>query len=217
MSTTPKQGRSSLKVDGARLDGITRGPLPGSRKVYQQGALHPGVRVPMREISQTPTRHGHGADAAPTPNPPVYVYDPSGPYTDPDAHIDLREGLAPLRAEWIAARGDTELLTGITSAYGRQREEDPRLTGLRFGHRRAPRVARAGAAVTQLAYARRGIVTPEMEYVALRENLRNEASLSAQHPGQAFGAAIPKVITPEFVRDEVARGRGPPRCGRTRA
>ncbi|GEN11484.1 hydroxymethylpyrimidine synthase [Myxococcus fulvus] len=197
----------SLKVDGKVLEGISRGPLPASRKVYVSGVLHPDVRVPLREISQTPTRHGHGPDAQQTPNPAVHVYDSSGPYTDPEADIDLARGLAATRETWIQARGDTRELEGITSEYGLQREADPRLAGLRFGHRRKPRVARAGSNVTQLHYARRGVITPEMEYVALRENLRVEASLAAQHPGHAWGAAIPRVITPEFVRDEVARGR----------
>ncbi|WP_084737685.1 phosphomethylpyrimidine synthase ThiC [Cystobacter ferrugineus] len=199
----------SLKVDGEMLQGITRGPLPASRKVYVSGVLNPELRVPLREISQTPTRHGHGPDAKETPNPSVFVYDSSGPYTDPDARIDLRRGLPPVRAEWIERRGDTQALPGISSEYGRAREADPRLAGLRFAHRRAPRVAKAGANVTQLRYARRGIITPEMEFVALRENLKRQtaAELSHQHPGHSWGAAIPRDITPEFVRDEVARGR----------
>jgi phosphomethylpyrimidine synthase len=194
-------------VDGKVLEGITRGPLPASRKVYVPGERYPELRVPMREISQTSTRHGHGPEARVTPNPPVRVYDSSGPYTDPDARIDLREGLPPLRAGWIEARADTEALPGVSSEYGRAREADPRLAGLRFAHRRKPRVARRGANVTQLHYARKGVITPEMEFVAVRENLKVEAALAAQHPGQSWGAAIPRRITPEFVRDEVARGR----------
>ncbi|MCE9670448.1 phosphomethylpyrimidine synthase ThiC [Myxococcus stipitatus] len=197
----------SLKVDGKALEGISRGPLPASHKVYVSGVLHPELRVPMREIRQTPTRLGHGAEAKETPNPSVYVYDSSGPYTDPAADIDLRRGLPALREAWILRRDDSVELGGITSRYGQEREADPRLAGLRFGHRRKPRVARAGGNVTQLHYARKGVITPEMEYVALRENLRRDAALSAQHPGQAWGAAIPREITPEFVRDEVARGR----------
>ena len=118
-----------------------------------------------------------------TQNPPVYVYDSSGPYTDPDARIELKEGLAPIRASWISARGDTEELPGITSEYGRLRESDPRLAGLRFSHRRKPRVAKAGHNVTQLHYARKGIITPEMEFVAIRENLAGGGTASAQHPG----------------------------------
>jgi phosphomethylpyrimidine synthase len=200
----------SLKVDGKVLEGITRGPLPASRKVYVSGERHPDVRVPMREITQTSTRHGHGPDAQVTPNPSILVYDSSGPYTDPEATLDLRAGLPAVRSEWIHRRGDVEELPGITSEYGRARESDPRLTGLRFGHRRKPLVAKPGANVTQLHYARKGIITPEMEFVAVRENLQREAlaaDLSRQHPGQSWGAAIPREITPEFVRDEVARGR----------
>ncbi|WIG97732.1 phosphomethylpyrimidine synthase ThiC [Myxococcus sp. SDU36] len=197
----------SLKVDGKVLEGVSRGPLPASRKVYVPGVLHPDLRVPLREISQTPTRHGHGPDAKETANPPVHVYDSSGPYTDPAAELDLRQGLPALRESWILGRNDTEALSGVSSEYGRAREVDPRLAGLRFAHRRAPRVAKSGANVTQLHYARKGIITPEMEYVALRENLQVEAALAAQHPGQSWGAAIPRVMTPEFVRDEIARGR----------
>jgi phosphomethylpyrimidine synthase len=158
------------------------------------------------------------------PNPPVFVYDTSGPYTDPEARIDIRKGLPALRAPWIAERGDTEVLAGPTSGYGRERLADPKLAELRFDLHRAPRRARAGANVTQMHYARRGIVTPEMEYIAIRENLRRDeyiASLKAagptgermakllarQHRGESFGAALPERITPEFVRDEVARGR----------
>ncbi|MCI0673715.1 MAG: phosphomethylpyrimidine synthase ThiC [Myxococcaceae bacterium] len=194
-----------LHVDEQVLTGITHGPLPASRKVYVAGMLHPSVRVPMREIAQTPTRTAGGVLRE---NPPVVVYDTSGPYTDPQARIDLRQGLSrQTREEWLAARGDTETLTGTSSAFGRERESDPRLAGLRFPHLRSPRRARTGANVTQMHYARRGIITPEMEAVALREALRVEAAYAAQHPGQSFGASIPRAITPEFVRDEVARGR----------
>ncbi|MBF5044161.1 phosphomethylpyrimidine synthase ThiC [Aggregicoccus sp. 17bor-14] len=202
-----KGASRSLRVDGSVLEGISRGPLPGSRKVYVPGVLHPEVRVPLREISQTPTRHHGQAQEAGTPNPPVYVYDSSGPYTDPAAPIDLRAGLPALREPWILARKDTEALAGVSSEYGRAREADPRLNGLRFAHRRAPRVARAGSNVSQMHYARKGIITPEMEFVALRENQRLDASLAAQHPGHSWGASIPRTITPEFVRDEIARGR----------
>ncbi|WP_163993022.1 phosphomethylpyrimidine synthase ThiC [Pyxidicoccus caerfyrddinensis] len=197
----------SLKVDGKVLEGISRGALPASRKVYVSGTVHPDLRVPLREISQTPTRHGHGPDAKETSNPPVHVYDSSGPYTDPSAPIDVRQGLPSVRESWIVGRGDTEELPGISSEYGRVREADPRLNGLRFSHRRKPRVAKKGGNVSQLHYARRGLITPEMEYVAIRENLKVEAALSAQHPGHSWGASIPRMITPEFVRDEVARGR----------
>ena len=186
-------------------ESVTR-PIPGSRKIFVDGA-QPGVRVPMREIAlaRTPTLFG-GED-----NPPVTVYDTSGPYTDPDARIDLAAGLAPLRASWIEARGDSEQLPGLSSEFGRAREHDPKLDAVRFPNRALPRRAKAGANVTQMHYAKRGIVTPEMEFVAIRENQRleavREAHLLKQHPGEHFGANIQTLITPEFVRDEIARGR----------
>jgi phosphomethylpyrimidine synthase len=200
-------GSQKLTVDAAALAGITQGPLPASQKVYLQGTLHPDVRVPVREISQTPTRLGHGPAAEETANPPVRVYDASGPYTDPAACIDLRAGLPASRRGWTLDRGDVEERGRLGSLTARMHEEDARLAGLRFPHRRRPLVAKPGRNVTQLHYARAGVVTPEMEAVALRENLRAEASLSAQHPGQSLGAAIPREITPDFVRAEVARGR----------
>jgi phosphomethylpyrimidine synthase len=197
---------SELVRQAERLSADVTRPIAGSRKVHVDGAL-PGVRVPMREIAltRTPTLFG-GED-----NPPLTVYDTSGPYTDPDARIDLAAGLAALRAGWIAARGDTEALDGVTSEFGRARERDARLDAVRFPARTHPRRARAGANVTQMHYARRGIVTPEMEFVAIRENQRLEqvrdAGLLAQHAGQSFGASLPSRMTPEFVRDEIARGR----------
>jgi phosphomethylpyrimidine synthase len=200
-------GSQKLTVDAEALAGITTGPLPASRKVYLQGELHPAVRVPVREISQTPTRLGHGPDATETPNPPLRVYDASGPYTDPEARIDLRAGLSASRRPWTLARGDVEERSRLTSLTARMHEEDSRLAGLRFPHRRRPLVAKPGRNVTQLHYARKGLITEEMEAVALRESLRAEATLEAQHPGQSFGAAIPREITAEFVRAEVARGR----------
>jgi len=204
MVANPKFLAATAQVDNAAVK-----PLPNSKKVYIQGS-RPDIRVPMREISQADTLvHGSGNSAA-EKNPPIYVYDTSGPYTDPQVRIDIRSGLAPLRARWIEERGDTESLSGPTSGYGRERLTDSKLTEMRFNLKRAPRRAKPGANVTQMHYARRGMVTPEMEYIAIRENQRLEAypeSLSRQHPGQSFGAATPKVITPEFVRDEVARGR----------
>jgi len=193
-----------LRVDEAALKGISRGPLPGSRKVHVPGTQHPFLRVPMREIALSPTRHGDGPTARLEANAPVTVYDTSGPYTDPEARIDLERGLPPIRVEWIGARGDTVELERVSSEYGRKREEDPRLDGLRFGHRRRPHVAKPGGNVTQLHYARKGIVTPEMEFIAIRERQRADA---LQHAGESYGATIPREITPEFVRDEVARGR----------
>ncbi|GAB3734610.1 phosphomethylpyrimidine synthase ThiC [Luteimonas pelagia] len=197
---------SDLVRQAERLSADVTRPIAGSRKVHVDGA-QPGVRVPMREIAltRTPTLFG-GED-----NPPLTVYDTSGPYTDPDARIDLAAGLAALRAGWIEARGDTEALDGVTSEFGRARERDARLDAVRFPARTHPRRARAGANVTQMHYARRGIVTPEMEFVAIRENQRLEqvrdAGLLAQHAGQSFGASLPSRMTPEFVRDEIARGR----------
>ena len=194
----------------AELSAAATRPFPNSRKIYLTGS-RPDLRVPLREIAQQPTPTGFGIEA----NPPVPVYDSSGPYTDPAATIDLLAGLPSVRAGWIEERGDTERLAGPTSAYGRARADDPALASLRFEHLRIPRRAKAGANVTQMHYARRGIVTPEMEYIALRESLRlrelredlRYTKLLRQHRGQSFGAAIPDEITPEFVRDEVARGR----------
>jgi phosphomethylpyrimidine synthase len=193
-----------------RLSGEITRPFPNSRKVFVQGA-RPDIRVPMREVSQAPTQASMGAEE----NPPITVYDTSGPYTDPDARIDLMKGLPALREAWIEVRGDTERLDGPSSEFGRARASDPELASLRFEHIRAPRRARAGLNVTQMHYARRSVITPEMEFVAIRENCRLEemradpryAKLLRQHPGQPFGARIPEVITPEFVRDEVAAGR----------
>jgi phosphomethylpyrimidine synthase len=193
----------------ATVDEAAVKPLPNSRKVYVQGSM-PDIQVPMREIRQTDTMTGNGVEK----NPPIWVYDTSGPYTDPAAHIDIRSGLSPLREPWIEARGDTELMQGLSSAYGRARLQDTRLTEMRFNLQRQPRRAAAGRNVTQMHYARQGIVTPEMEFIAIRENQRYEMFdsgshelLTRQHAGQHFGAVLPGRITPEFVRDEVARGR----------
>jgi phosphomethylpyrimidine synthase len=200
MIANPKFLNATARVDEAALK-----PFPKSRKVYVTGS-RPDIRVPMREIVQSDTPASFGAER----NPPIYVYDTSGPYTDPEKKIDIRRGLEPLRLPWILERGDTEELPGPSSRYGRERAADPKLAHLRFELARKPRRAKPGMNVTQMHYARRGIVTPEMEFVAIRENQRIEALselLRRQHPGESFGAAIPKVITPEFVRDEVARGR----------
>ncbi|MDF3030485.1 MAG: thiC [Moraxellaceae bacterium] len=190
----------------AEADRAALAPLPASRKVHVQGS-RPDLRVPMREITLTDTPTGLGGEK----NPPVVVYDTSGPYTDPAVQIDIRRGLPAVREGWIAERGDTEALAGLSSAYGNARLQDPELAHLRFAHLRQPRRARAGTNVSQMHYAKRGIITPEMEYIAIRENLKlqqaRDAGLLVQHPGQSFGAAIPAEITPEFVRSEVARGR----------
>ncbi len=241
---------------------ISRGPLPSSRKIYVEGEVHPEIRVPMREIVQSPTK-ARGASTE-EPNATVAVYDTSGAYTDPAVEIDVRRGLEPLRAAWVEKRGDTVELDSLSSEYGQKRLADKGLDHLRFDALRRPRKATGGARVTQMHYAKRGIVTPEMEFVAIRENqlldrvrrewesrhgewqgdrarpgtgnlgvytaagygagsddpagdmyVRAAAAVAktragrfpGQHPGNGWGAAIPAVITPEFVREEVARGR----------
>ncbi|MGQ2979793.1 MAG: phosphomethylpyrimidine synthase ThiC, partial [Polaromonas sp.] len=200
----------------AQLLSLTREPFPASRKIYLPGEVHADIRVPMREVSLS-----NGESAT--------LYDTSGPYTDPAADIDVRRGLAALRTPWIAARGDTEAYTGRTAQAvddGTRREDrtdpsDPevqRIAALRAqaaGLQRTPRRAKAGANVSQMHYARRGIITPEMEYIALRENTQREwmadylgdAERAARVRGNPMGAQLPEWVTPAFVRDEVARGR----------
>lgn len=214
MSANPQFLAATASVDEAAVQA-----LPNSRKIYVTGS-RPDLRVPMREISQADTPSAFGGEK----NPPVYVYDCSGPYTDPQVKIDIRSGLQAVRTDWIEERQDTEVLPGPSSGFGQTRLRDPKLTELRFNLQRAPRRAKAGHNVSQMHYARRGLITPEMEYVAIRENLQREQYLEAlkasgkngeklaelmlrQHRGQSFGAAIPATITPEFVRAEVARGR----------
>ena len=191
----------------AHVDAAAIAPLPNSRKVYVNGS-RPDIRVPMREIAQSAT--------ADTPNPPVTVYDCSGPYTDPTASIDIRKGLPQLRAGWIAERNDTEELADLSSDYGRQRAAsanlNAELAGLRFDLARHPRRALAGRNVSQMHYARQGIITPEMEYVAIRENVNRQQYLEnlknagpmgermvkllgRQHKGQDFGAMLADVVT----------------------
>ena len=180
--------------------------FPGSRKVYVEGS-RPDLRVGMREIQQADTPASMGAEK----NPPITVYDTSGPYTDPELRIDLLKGLPEVRSAWIDERNDSEWLDAPSSEFGHLRANDPELASLRFEHISKPRRAKAGANVTQMHYARKGIITPEMEYVAIRENLRLEAlkgsGLLRQHKGHSFGASLPEKVTAEFVRDEVARGR----------
>ena len=214
MAVNPQFLAATASVDQSAI-----APFPNSEKVYIAGS-RPDIQVPFRKITQDDTPSMMGAEK----NPPIYVYDTSGPYTDPKVKIDIRAGLAPIRAKWIDERNDTELLSGPTSSFGRDRLNDPKLVALRFNLKRQPRRAKSGMNVSQMHYAKKGIVTPEMEYIAIRENmLRSEyiESLKAaggnsarmaelmlrQHPGESFGAAIPKEITPEFVRQEVARGR----------
>ena len=190
-------------------DDVTR-PFPSSKKIHVEGS-RPDIRVPMREVEQETTVTEQGDEH----NPPIYIYDTSGPYTDPTVNIDLLKGLEPLRAGWIGERNDTEQLSGPSSEFGAQRQSDPSLADLRFEHIQSPRKAMDGHNVSQMHYARKGIITPEMEFIAIRENnylqeMRNDhryEKLLRQHKGESFGANIPDLITPEFVRDEVAAGR----------
>ncbi|MEM7104493.1 MAG: phosphomethylpyrimidine synthase ThiC [Bacteroidota bacterium] len=187
---------------------ITRDPFPNSKKIYVEGKIH-DIKVAMREIELTPTVQKFTFGEV-EENPPITVYDTSGPYTDPNVHIDVRKGLPRLREKWILDRGDVEQLKEITSKYGQLRLKNDKLDYLRFEHLKAPLKAKKGKKVTQLYYARQGIITPEMEYIAIRENQRIDElnAIAKQHPGQSFGANTPKShITPEFVRKEVAEGR----------
>jgi phosphomethylpyrimidine synthase len=214
MAVNPQFLAATASVDQSAI-----APFPNSEKVYIRGS-RPDIQVPFRKITQDDTPSQMGAEK----NPPIFVYDTSGPYTDPKVKIDIRAGLNPLRAKWIEERNDTELLSGPTSHFGQERLTDPKLVALRFNLQRTPRRAKAGMNVTQMHYAKKGIVTPEMEYIAIRENMLradyieslkqaggNSARMAElmlrQHPGESFGASIPKEITPEFVRQEVARGR----------
>ncbi|MDP3621988.1 MAG: phosphomethylpyrimidine synthase ThiC, partial [Polynucleobacter sp.] len=183
---------------------------PASTKTYLEGS-RPDIKAPIRMIEQLPTAVGKEMVA----NPPVPVYDTSGPYSDPDIVINLEKGLPTLRKSWIAERNDTIQLAGPTSEYGVARSKDEATQHLRFAHIGAPRVAKAGANVSQMHYARKGIITPEMEYVALRESMGLEqlrkdpryTQLLKQHPGKGYGANLPEIVTPEFVRQEIAAGR----------
>jgi len=198
-----------IKKTAELSEEVTR-PFPNSTKVFVQGS-RPDIRVPMREIAQAATPASFGEEE----NPPITVYDTSGPFTDPEKQIDLLKGMPELRTPWIEDRADTELLAGPTSEYGTERQNDPKLAHLRFEHIRAPRRAIAGKNVSQMHYARQGIITPEMEYVAIRENAKLDEirkdprykKLLKQHPGENFGANLPEEITPEFVRKEIAEGR----------
>ena len=191
----------------AKVDESSVQPFPSSKKIFVEGS-RPDIRVPMREISLADTPTEFGGEK----NPPVRVYDTSGPYTDPSAPVDVRRGLASVRGLWIEERGDTEVLEGSSSSFTNERLHDSSLTDMRFEHLIAPRRAKPGKNVSQMHYARQGIITPEMEYIAIRENMswqqaREQGVLDQQHGGESFGASIPDEITPEFVRSEVARGR----------
>src|SRR5262245_29331860 len=184
MNANPKFLSATASVDEAAVQ-----PLPNSRKIYVEGS-RADIRVPMREITQSDTPASFGAEK----NPPVFVYDCSGPYTDPAVKIDIRSGLAPLRQKWIEERDDTELLDGPTSRYGIERLNDPGLAELRFNLKRKPRRARAGMNVSQMHYARRGLVTPEMEYIAIRENLERERYVESLKAGGKTGARMLELL-----------------------
>lgn len=191
------------KIDASYIENF-----PSSRKIYLQGS-RPDIQVPMREITLTPTSKSDGTVEE---NPPLHVYDTSGVYTDPSVTIDLHQGLKPIRKAWIEERGDSEVLEDFSSVYFHERHDDPELKALRFPNLKAPRRAKKGKNITQLHYARQGIITPEMEYVAIRENCNLELArqhklLGKQHKGESFGANLPEVYTPEFVRQEIAAGR----------
>ncbi len=213
-NTNPKFLSATATVDERAIL-----PLPNSRKIYVEGS-RPDIQVAMREISQSDTAAPYDVEK----NPPIYVYDCSGPYTDPNVSIDISSGLKTPRTPWIIDRSDTEELPGPSSAYGIERMNDPKLAEMRFNLTRRPRRALPGKNVSQMHYAKQGIITAEMEYVAIRENMRRKEYLEdlkisgptgkklaemmgRQHAGQSFGASIPAEITPEFVRSEIARGR----------
>ena len=195
------------KDTAPKQEGVTRQPFPNSKKIYVQGKIHPGIKVAMREIELSDTVDSMTKKR--TPNEPVTVYDTSGPYTDPTKEINIHNGLERIREQWILERGNVEELNEFTSDYCNERLNDKSLDHLRFNLKHKPKRAKKGQNVTQLHYAKKGIITPEMEYIAIRENQRIDemTRLSKQHPGQDFGASIPAKITPEFVREEVARGR----------
>ena len=196
----------SILSDTATVDKKAVEAIPNSKKIHVIGS-RPDIRVPMREISCSPTQTQNGLEE----NTPITVYDTSGPYTDPEANIDIRKGLQPLRSQWIAERNDTVELVGPSSNFGIQRLNDPELQKLRYAEPPKPREAKAGANVTQMHYAKKGIITPEMEFIAIRENQRlneyKDATLLKRHAGVPWQSNLPEQVTPEFVRDEVAAGR----------
>ena len=207
MNTTDKQLKHAKEFvnEDAILDPSALQSFSNSKKVYIEGSS-PDIQVPFREISISDTPSEFGAEK----NAPVLVYDTSGPYTDPQYDIDIQNGLPALRTKWISDREDTEILDGPSSDYGKERKNDPELEKMRFNLQRKPRKAKPGKNVSQMHYARKGIITPEMEFIAIRENQRREDLsdvIKEQHKGQNHGAKIPSQITPEFVREEVAQGR----------
>ena len=201
MSAIPEFQREYAKVDEKAVK-----PFPNSNKIYISGS-QASIRVPMREIQCDDTHTSSGVEK----NLPITVYDTSGPYSDPDVEIDIKRGLLPVRNDWILERDDTKILEQLSSSYGLQRLADKSLEKLRFLNTSSARRAKPGKNVSQMHYAKKGIITPEMEFIAIRENINLEAykdnPLAKRHPGAGFGANIPDIITPEFIRDEVAAGR----------
>jgi len=208
VNASDKQIKMNVNKFVSKDAGLDKGALKSfenSRKVYLAGST-PDIQVPFREITISDTPSEFGAEK----NAPVLTYDTSGPYTDPKSKIDIKNGLVPLRNKWIEDRKDTEQLKGPSSAFGKKRKTDPSLEDMRFNLKRNPKKAQAGKNVSQMHYAKKGIITPEMEFIAIRENQRREGIsdvLQTQHPGESHGAKIPQKITAEFVRDEVAKGR----------
>lgn len=208
MSSSRKQARMEAKNF---IESLSVQPYPNSSKTYIEGS-RADIRVPMREISLADSLIGGGKkNPVFQPNEPIQVYDTSGLYTDPDYQIDLYTGLPKLREQWIEERSDTEVLVDVSSSFTKERLEDETLDDLRYGNLPRIRKAKSGQCVTQLYYARQGIITPEMEFIAIRENMGRQKfadeQMNQQHPGNNFGANLPKEITPEFVRQEVAEGR----------
>jgi phosphomethylpyrimidine synthase len=189
---------------------ITRDPFPGSEKIYVTGSIHPSVKVAMRQINLSDSKAMFTrGEFVKDKNQPVVVYDTSGPFTDPAIDIDVKKGIPAIRQQWIEERRDVEKLNEISSDFGKERLYNSDLDHLRFEHLKKPLVAKKGHNVSQMYYAKKGIITPEMEYVAIRENqkLQEIIEIAPQHVGNSFGARTPKYITPEFVRDEIAAGR----------
>ena len=213
MSENTKLKHSQSDQASARdfIYSLSSNPFPGSERIYVQGS-RADILVPMRKISCNPTPIASEKDPSKwEQNEPIYVYETAGAYSDPNKHIDVTEGLEPLREGWITERDDTEILDVSSSEYARLQKLDIRGEAKRFQKRVRIRKAVKGSCVTQMHYARRGIITPEMEFIAIRENQNLEAIkselLRRQHPGESFGANIPDKITAEFVRTEVAEGR----------
>ncbi len=202
--------KSSIQTSSAQLSSDLTKPFTGSKKIYIHGSRE-DIKVGMREVKCSSTSSSFGEEL----NPSITVYDTSGSYSDPNSNVDLLKGLPTLRKNWIKERGDTEELERPSSKYGCTRQVDPKTAHLRFSHYHLPRKAQKGCVVTQMHYAKKGIITPEMEYIAIREDMRLQEhrkdphfrKLLKQHPGHSFGVVLPDCITPEFVREEVASGR----------